>query len=1163
MTDSLRFRVLGAVGVELGAKFVDVTARRQRALLALLLLNANRSMTANELIDGIWGDHTPKHPDTALQIVVSRLRSALGEAADHVRSTPTGYSVAVASHELDLSIARARHDEGTRAIEAQDAEHAATVLDDALACWSGDALADLLGTPTLDQEARTLRDLRFAIYELRNDAYLQSGRHVEMLADVEAWVRDEPWRERLRAQQMAALYRSGRQVEALAVYDSVRDALLEELGIDPSTGLQNLSLRILEQDPTLLARDAGVHAPLPAWSSRRLPFVGRGREEMLIVDRLRDVSSAGARVVLVEGDPGIGKSRLVLEVARRLQPEIIVVAVDTVDTLAPGVQAVARALADVSTHLTDAELRLCLGRFPGDLAAIVPALAERFPDLPEPLRGDAEARAERMREAVVSWVAGLSQRAPVVLLLDDLHRAGPALLTLIGRLVVSDEPHRVLVVATARSELGRRGTRLEQLLRRLDRRGLLDRVELRGLDEVEIARLLTEMAPASRSRAHDLTRATGGNPLLLGELLHDPSGTLIHVSATGEVRTRIREFVGRRVADLGPGAEVVELAALIGREFDVSLLAELSRGTPRSTRAVLDDAIEADLVHLTGAGTFDFVHDLTRAALIELCPQSRRAVLHAEIARALMRRRAIAGEIAAHWARATGDDAQSQLCYWADAAGEEALTNLDPHAAATWFDQAARSATAPQRRAHLLVRLADARAQAGEPGAGEAMREALAVCRELDDTRTLVEIGRGWTPIWSSIPSLPSEERVAVLREAVRHATEPNARAQLLARLATQLLYTRAHHDIEPLLDEAIRAAREESDPAVLSETLLRHAYATATPRSLEARRANLAEAIELTRTTDDVVLRFYALSIAASAAVEAVAIDDADELISEATTLAAQVHLPMLAFGEVALRSWRVGLEGRLDEAEQLAIETATLGAKSRVEHAPLGPLVEIGCLRWLQERSDELLPFVQIIQNAPKVVPLQAVSACALASSPDTRADANARLEAAARDDFAALPHDVFWSTALVFAGDAALTLGNAAVGEKVLRALLPYRDKVAFPGTWVFAPIAYGAAVGAAAARRPEADELFADAIDVARRLRAPVMEAKIMLTWARALEQRDHAGARERAFAYAEDARVAFAGFQMQKAEAAAEAVRRRVAANVSSIRAARRKGTRAS
>ncbi len=239
------------------------------------------------------------------------------------------------------------------------------------------------------------------------------------------------------------------------MYADLARCLREDLGVDPSQFTQELRTRIVEQDPELLAHRAGIVAALPAWTPRSLPFVGRSQEETRIFECLGVVAAGSSRMLLIEGEAGIGKSRLALETARRVHDEVIVLAVDGADALRPGLQMVAAALAGASSQLSDAELRLCLGRWPGDVAELVPALRRRLPDLPPALDADAETRAARVRAAVVSWMSALSQRVPVVLMLDDLHRAGPALLMLIGALLVHDEPKRVLVLATARSGRGR------------------------------------------------------------------------------------------------------------------------------------------------------------------------------------------------------------------------------------------------------------------------------------------------------------------------------------------------------------------------------------------------------------------------------------------------------------------------------------------------------------------------------------------------------------------------------------------------------------------------------------------------------------------------------------------------------------------------------------
>jgi DNA-binding SARP family transcriptional activator len=250
----LSFRVLGAVRVEVDAQPVKIAAPRQRALLALLLLNANRTVNSSTLIDSIWGEVQPQHPDTALHIVVCRLRHALGPVASRLVRDSAGYRFAVEPDELDLTRAQAYSAAARRTMEADDARRASSELDAALACWTGEPLADVTNFPFYDGAARRLREFQLGLVESRNAAYLRCGRDLEVLPDIESWIEANPWRERLRAHHMVALYRSGRQIEALAAYDDLRRLLLTDFGVDPCEEIQQLRVRILSGDATLLGR---------------------------------------------------------------------------------------------------------------------------------------------------------------------------------------------------------------------------------------------------------------------------------------------------------------------------------------------------------------------------------------------------------------------------------------------------------------------------------------------------------------------------------------------------------------------------------------------------------------------------------------------------------------------------------------------------------------------------------------------------------------------------------------------------------------------------------------------------------------------------------------------------------------------------------------------
>jgi DNA-binding SARP family transcriptional activator len=246
------FSVLGAVRAVVGGRVVEIAAPRQRALLALLLLKGNRSVSTSALIAAIWGEAPPQHPESALQIVVCRLRHALGPVSSRVVRDAVGYRIELGPEELDLARAQAHGVEARREMEAGDARAAAAAFDAALACWAGDPLADLVIFPFYDGLVRGLQEIQLDLVESRNAAYLRCGRHLEVLRDIGFWIAANPWRERLRAHQMVALYRSGRQIEALAAYEDLRQLLVTDFGVDPHEDVQQLHGRILSRDPTLL-----------------------------------------------------------------------------------------------------------------------------------------------------------------------------------------------------------------------------------------------------------------------------------------------------------------------------------------------------------------------------------------------------------------------------------------------------------------------------------------------------------------------------------------------------------------------------------------------------------------------------------------------------------------------------------------------------------------------------------------------------------------------------------------------------------------------------------------------------------------------------------------------------------------------------------------------
>jgi WD40 repeat protein/DNA-binding SARP family transcriptional activator/tRNA A-37 threonylcarbamoyl transferase component Bud32 len=244
----MRFQVLGPLEAWEGGRRLALGGPKQRLVLAHLLLRANQVVSADRLIDQVWGEEPPEAARSALQAYVSRLRRPLGP--ERLQGRPPGYLLGAAPDEVDVLRFEDLVGQARRRAAAEPWA-AVRLLDEALALWRGPALADLAAEPSLGPELARLEELRLAASEERIEALLVLGRHGEVAADLEQLTKQYPLRERLWGQRLLALYRSGRQAEALAAYQQARQTLAEELGIDPSPALQRLHEQILRQDTAL------------------------------------------------------------------------------------------------------------------------------------------------------------------------------------------------------------------------------------------------------------------------------------------------------------------------------------------------------------------------------------------------------------------------------------------------------------------------------------------------------------------------------------------------------------------------------------------------------------------------------------------------------------------------------------------------------------------------------------------------------------------------------------------------------------------------------------------------------------------------------------------------------------------------------------------------
>lgn len=315
----LRFAVLGPVRAWRGDEPISTGAPQQRALLAALLLRGGRTATAPELLDAVWGESPPNTALAALRSYAFRLRKALGP--DALVTDSGGYALRVAPDALDCTVVERLTAEADKARAGGDAAHARRLLNSALDLWLGEPLAGLPGPHAETQRSR-LAEWHLGLIETRLELDLELGAHTEAVSELTALSAEHPLRERLRALLMLALYRSGRQAEALGVYADTRRLLAEELGIDPSAELSDLHQRILEADPSLAAPATASAGPAEIARPAQLPatvadFTGRTAFVRELGEQLAAASEGSGvmAVSAVAGIGGVGKTTLAVHVA--------------------------------------------------------------------------------------------------------------------------------------------------------------------------------------------------------------------------------------------------------------------------------------------------------------------------------------------------------------------------------------------------------------------------------------------------------------------------------------------------------------------------------------------------------------------------------------------------------------------------------------------------------------------------------------------------------------------------------------------------------------------------------------------------------------------------------------------------------------------------------
>ncbi|MGH8983169.1 MAG: BTAD domain-containing putative transcriptional regulator [Acidimicrobiia bacterium] len=666
--DDLRFALLGPLEVDRSGTALDLGGPKQRAVLALLLIEHNRVVSLDRLVDQLWGGQPPARAAASLQAYVSNLRRTLEpERPARARarllvSQAPGYALRVPPEAIDAVEFEAAVREGHELLVSAQPAAARETLAAALRRWRGPALADFLFEPFAQAEVARLEELRFAATEDRLAADLALGDHAAATADLERLVVERPLRERLWELLMLAMYRCGRQADALRAFQDARRLLVEELGIEPGPALGRLEAQVLEHDPDLdweppperattrrVASTPVAPAPLaavPVSGVVEPRLVGRAEPLARLEAALAAVVGGQGRVTLVSGEAGIGKTRLVEELAGR--------AIEHGATVAWGRCVESEAVAPLSPWVQIAEdllgsdwvprLAELLGPDEAVLPQVVPgvALDERPP---APAVADLAAARFRVYDTAVTGVARLAEQEPRVLVLEDLQWADMPTLQLLVHLATRIAGQRILMVATYRDEGAEVPEPLGDVLGSLARARGTVHVPLSGLDSDGVGELIATRAglEPDRSLVDAVYDRTEGNPFFVTELVsllasekHLDAGTAT-AAVTTTIPPGVRDVLRRRLARLPEGTNaLLLLAATIGREFDVATLTAARETADEAVLDHLDTALVSGLVVEGDApGHFRFAHALLQETIYRGASEIRRARLHARLAQVL------------------------------------------------------------------------------------------------------------------------------------------------------------------------------------------------------------------------------------------------------------------------------------------------------------------------------------------------------------------------------------------------------------------------------------------------------------------------------------------------------------------------------------------------
>jgi DNA-binding SARP family transcriptional activator len=1097
-------RVLGPIAAFRNDEAAALGGPRQRAVLARLALVAGQVVTADRLIDDVWSGEPPPTATNTLQSYVSLLRRSLG-AADLIRREGPGYVLDIERGYLDANRFEDAVGRANRVL-TDDPATALDVLDGALGEWRGPCLVDVRDEEWARPAVARWDELRLSAIECRFDALLALGRAAEAATGLERTADEHPLREGLVRRLMLALYRAGRQADALRAFTRTRTLLGEELGLDPSPALQALQLAILDHDPSLAnpapvvsppTSGNGAAAPSPAPSptpttptssgARRpsapaaggpgddgpdtsLPLpaavtraagrglVGRDAPRAALGDVWETVVAGEPRLAVISGEAGTGKSTLAAHVAMDVHARGGTVlwgraAQEAIVPFEPLVQALRTALHGLSPR---ARTRVIDDR--SALAVLLPELPQLVPTM-RVERPSPDVERYVLFETVADLLAVESAGRPILLVVDDVQWADSPTVKLLEHLVRHERRSRVMILATQRVPSEDTRVELDRLLMGLVRDGELTRVELGPLEVDDVGALL-RMAGRSDSLATDLRAATDGNAFFVTELIATGGGL---DRWTGELPDSVRTMINGRLDRLpAASAKVVSLAAVAGTLATLPVLVAATELDADEVLDAADVAVAAGLLREASAGRLVTPHALTRHAVLARFSGLRLNDLHRRVGRALAvaaGSEVSAGEIAHHLLAAGALVERSERLAAAIAAGEEAMRRVAYEDAMSWVqraDELAAGTPDPLAVDVALLESAAQRALGDRIAARTAAQEAADRARSLDDAIGFAKACEAWVLSMAGIGfefgTTADPVLVAALVEAIEHVPDDAVDHQVWLR--SMLVSVLLEDDDETgrreaLSEEALAIAARTNDPGIIASALHGRRLAVWRRDRLEERLSLSQQAVAHAHRAGDVHLELTSMLVAMADLLEDGQVGEQLAMLERFRERAATLRTPLYDTYTDFLYSCRLVVTGDYEEARRIADAALARGLAAHGISTEMAHAGQLFCRAWDHDELGALVDVVAATADAHPDFTIWRVALVGCLVAAGRQEQAAEVLAELVTPDGVHLRDNSMYFTAACFLVEGARALGDRVRAGVLLETLRPYVGRVAISG------------------------------------------------------------------------------------------------------------------